>query len=57
MRETHTHTKFLRRKNVNLEHREGDERITLTYISGRQVVRRGNPWNWLRIVSNDGLCN
>jgi hypothetical protein len=38
-----------------LEDRDGDGRITLGWMTGRWVVRIGDEWNWLRIVSNGGL--
>jgi hypothetical protein len=29
--------------------------VLVRWILGRQVVRMGGGWNWLRIVSNDRL--
>jgi hypothetical protein len=42
-------------ENVHLENREEDERITLRWILGKQVVRMEDWWNWLRIVFINGL--
>jgi hypothetical protein len=42
-------------ENHNLEDREEDGMTLSRWLSGRQVVRIGNGWNWLGIISNDGL--
>jgi hypothetical protein len=39
----------------SLKDRERDGRITLRRMLGRQVVRAGDGWNWLRIVFNSGV--
>jgi hypothetical protein len=33
----------------------GDGRIILTRILGKEILRMGGGWNWLRIVSSGGL--
>jgi hypothetical protein len=35
--------------------REGDGRITLRQILGKEVERMEGAWNWLRIMSNGRL--
>jgi hypothetical protein len=39
-------------ENSNLEDHEGDGRITLRCILGKQVVVMEGGWNWLKIMSN-----
>jgi hypothetical protein len=34
---------------------QGEGRTTLRWFFGRQVVRIGGGWNWLRLVSNNRL--
>jgi hypothetical protein len=34
-----------------LKHLEGEGRIWLRWLLGRQAVSMGNSWNWFRIVS------
>jgi hypothetical protein len=39
-------------QNYDLEDPEGDGRITLSWILGKEVVRIGVRWNRLTIISN-----
>jgi len=51
------HTKFLpvKLEKLHSEDRERIGRMTLSWILGRQIVRMGGGWNWLRIVSSGRL--
>jgi len=40
-------------RNVNLEQLEENGKITLTWILRNYVLKFGNVWNWLVILSND----
>jgi hypothetical protein len=39
----------------HLEDQEGDGKITVNWILGRRVMRMGDGWNRIRIVSSGGL--
>jgi hypothetical protein len=42
-------------KNGHSEDKEGDWRIILRCILGKEVIKMEGGWNWLRIMSNGWL--
>jgi len=43
-------------KDVDMEDREGDGRLTLRGIGRKSVVRMWGAWDWLITVCSGGIC-
>jgi hypothetical protein len=54
--EMHTEFRSGNLSGSDLEDQEGDGRITLRWILGKQIVRKGGRWNWPRNMSIFWLC-